>query len=83
MTRTDAQKNAVNRYYQRNSSDIISHKTLRMVRERGRVPREVTIESHSMDRLALQNALIQFQKEYPESRAARRIEKYLCGVATT
>ena len=67
----------VRRYYKRNASQIIVQKTLRLARERGRVPREKTIQSHNMNRDELVRFLIAFQTQHPESRAARKIERFL------
>jgi hypothetical protein len=75
--RTDQQRATVARYYARNASRIITYKTMTLARERGRVPRETTIQTHSMDRDALKHLLQSFQAEHPDSRAAKKIARFL------
>ena len=68
---------AVRRYYARNASQIITRKTLRLARDRGRVPREETIQSHNMNREQLVQFLLAFRAQHPETRAARKITTFL------
>ena len=74
--RTDANRLSVNRYYVRNSHDIIKQKTLRLARERGRVPRDSTIAKHGLDREMLHGLLQEYATKNPESRAARKVQRF-------
>ena len=76
MIRTDANRSSVNRYYAKNSHSIIIHKTFRLAKECGRVPRETTIVKHGMDRKALHGLLQDYAKQHPDSRAARKIRRF-------
>ena len=77
MVGTEAMRCAVKRYYDRNTDQIIAHKTMRLARERGRVPRVHTIESHNMDWDALKTILTEYALENPQSRAARKISRFV------
>ena len=70
-------RESVNRYYRNNSDQIITNKTVRLARLCGRVPRETTIRRHGMDRKVLESILLDYQMSHPETRAARKIFKFL------
>ena len=76
IVRTDANRLSVNRYYGRNSHSIIKQKTLRLALECGRVPRESTIVKHGLDREELHGLLLDYVKQHPESRAARKVQRF-------
>ena len=77
VERGDNLRAAVNRYYQRNTSRIIKNKTIKLARNSGRVPRMATIESHEIDLEELKSVLTGYALSNPDSRATRKIERFL------
>ena len=73
MDRTQVVRDAQRRYYQSHASDVIARKTLRMVRERGRVPRESTLTAHGIPRDVVRAQLLLFAVRHPRTKAAQRI----------
>ena len=76
MPRDERLRLAVNRHYARNRDAIITHKTMKLAREVGRVPRESTIESHGMNRDELKTILLRFATDNPSTRAANKIYRF-------
>ncbi len=66
------------KYYAGHVSEIVKRKTLQKVREVGRIPRLATILQHRIEAEALQEAMRGFIEDHPETKAARRIQEYLC-----
>ena len=73
MDRNQVMRDAQRRYYQSHASDVIARKTLRMVRERGRVPRESTLTAHGIPRDVVRAQLLLFAVRHPRTKAAQRI----------
>ena len=71
----EANRAACRRYYDQHASHIIAQKTLRLVRDQGRVPRARTLQVHGIDKDVVRGELQQFAKVHPESRAAQRIAR--------
>ena len=70
-------RRSVQTYYRRNASSIVAHKTRRLICERGRVPRESTLAKCKIDKAWVLEQLLAFQKQYPDSRASRKIAKFV------
>lgn len=68
---------AARRYYRGHVHDVGQCKMLHEARHRGRVPREQTLSTHSVDRAQIAAELMVFLATNPDSKAERRIQNFI------
>ena len=73
MSKRERNAIAVKKYYDAHAGSVIKQKTLRFLAEKGRIPKDATMDKYDIDRDLVTEALGAFVRKHPTSNTAKRL----------